>query len=104
MPTRRIAKQKKCGQKATQKINAVMQEYGEGGLKSGKSGKKVTDRKQAVAIAISEAREMGYKVPNQKNVKTKKNNKQERPAKGMTGAGAKKGATKGRTTKKKRKK
>jgi hypothetical protein len=44
-----------------------MDEYKEGTLKSGKSGKKVTNRKQAVAIGLSEARQSGAKVP--KNTK-----------------------------------
>jgi hypothetical protein len=40
-----------------------MEEFKEGSLKSGGSGKKVTNRKQAVAIALSEARESGAKIP-----------------------------------------
>lgn len=40
-----------------------MHEFKEVDLRSGKSNKKVTDRKQAVAIGISKAREKGYKVP-----------------------------------------
>ena len=57
--------------KAKKKIGAVMREMKEGTLKSG-SGKKVTSRKQAVAIALSEAREAGAKIPKKKGV-TKKN-------------------------------
>lgn len=53
----------KYGTKAQKKISKVMHEYGEGKLKSGRSGKKVTSRKQAVAIGISEARKEGDKVP-----------------------------------------
>ena len=53
----------KYGKKAQDKISNVMHEYGEGKLKSGKSGKKVKSRKQAVAIGISEARQKGAKVP-----------------------------------------
>jgi hypothetical protein len=45
------------------KVKKVMDEMKEGKLKSGRSGKKVTNRKQAVAIGLSEAREKGYKVP-----------------------------------------
>ena len=59
----------KYGPKAQKKISKVMHEFGEGKLKSGRSGKKVTNRKQAVAIAISEAREAGAKVPTQKKAK-----------------------------------
>ena len=51
------------GKKAQEKISDVMHEFGQGKLKSGRSNKKVTSRKQAVAIGISEAREKGYKVP-----------------------------------------
>jgi len=40
-----------------------MHEFGEGKLKSGNSNKKVTSRKQAIAIGISEARKSGAKVP-----------------------------------------
>jgi len=48
--------------KGQRKIHKVMKEYKEGELASG-SGKKVTSRKQAVAIALSEARESGAKIP-----------------------------------------
>jgi Family of unknown function (DUF6496) len=44
------------GKKAKAKIETVMSEFKEGALHSGKSGKPVTSRKQAVAIALSEAR------------------------------------------------
>jgi hypothetical protein len=47
------------------KVHKVMEEYKEGKLKSG-SGKKVKSRKQAVAIALSEARKSGAKVPKKK--------------------------------------
>lgn len=46
-----------------QKVKKVMDEMKEGKLKSGRSGKKVTSRKQAIAIGLSEARKKGYKVP-----------------------------------------
>lgn len=54
----------KYGPKAQAKIDKVMHEFGEGKLKSS-SGEKVTDSKQALAIAIDEARRAGYKVPKQ---------------------------------------
>lgn len=57
----------KYGPKAQEKIHDVMKEYEEGDLKSGRSGKKVTSRKQAVAIGISEARKSGAKVPKQRS-------------------------------------
>lgn len=53
--------------KAQDKISDVMHEFGQGKLKSGRSGQKVKSQKQAVAIGISEARERGYKVPNTKS-------------------------------------
>jgi len=54
---------KKYSKNAQKKIKKVMVEYKEGDLKSGKSEKKVTNRKQAIAIAISEAKKEGDKVP-----------------------------------------
>lgn len=58
---------KKYSTKASEKIGKVMHEFKEGELKSS-SGDKVTDKKQAIAIGISEAKEEGLKVPK----KTKK--------------------------------
>ncbi|MBB3056889.1 DUF6496 domain-containing protein [Mucilaginibacter gotjawali] len=52
--------------KAQEKVRENMHEMKEGKLKSGRSGKKVTDPKQAVAIGLSEARKEGAKVPKQK--------------------------------------
>ncbi|MDX2166629.1 MAG: DUF6496 domain-containing protein [Deltaproteobacteria bacterium] len=54
---------RRYGPKATAKIEKVMHEWKQGTLRSGGSGKKVTSRKQAVAIGISEARQAGAKVP-----------------------------------------
>ncbi len=45
------------------KVEKVMHEFKHGDLKSGRSGKKVTSRKQAIAIGLSEAREKGERVP-----------------------------------------
>jgi hypothetical protein len=53
----------KYGSKAQAKVEKAMHEMKHGELKSGKSGKKVTSRKQAIAIGLSEARERGAKVP-----------------------------------------
>lgn len=53
------------GSKAKSKVHKVMKEHKEGTLKSG-SGKKVKSRKQAVAIALNEARKSGAKVPKKK--------------------------------------
>ena len=57
----------KYGPKAQQKIHKVMDEFKKGELKSGQSDKKVTSRKQALAIGISEARKSGAKVPKDKS-------------------------------------
>jgi hypothetical protein len=51
------------GKTAQKKVGEVLKEFKEGTLKSGGSGKKVTSRKQAVAIGLSEARKRGAKVP-----------------------------------------
>ena len=53
----------KYGKKAEEKVHKALHEMEEGTLKSGKSDKKVTNRKQAIAIGISEARKEGDKVP-----------------------------------------
>ena len=57
--------------KARIKITEVMREFKEGTLKSGRNGEngKVTNRKQAIAIGISEAKEAGLKVPSKKVAK-----------------------------------
>jgi hypothetical protein len=54
------------------KVKKVMHEYKHGQLKSGGSGKKVTSRKQAVAIALSEARQSGAKIPRKKSAAPRK--------------------------------
>jgi len=53
----------KYGKKAQSKVKRAMHERKRGTLKSGRSGKKVTSRKQAIAIGLSEARKSGGKVP-----------------------------------------
>ena len=60
------------GNKASQKVEKAMHERKRGTLKSGKSGKKVTSRKQAIAIGLSEARRAGGKVPRKKTSSKKK--------------------------------
>lgn len=56
----------KYGPKAQEKVEKSIDEMKQGKLKSGGSGKKVTSRKQAVAIGLSEARKEGAKVPDRK--------------------------------------
>jgi hypothetical protein len=54
------------GKKAAQKVKRAMHERKRGTLKSGRSGKRVKSRKQAIAIGLSEARRAGAKVPRKK--------------------------------------
>jgi hypothetical protein len=58
---------KRYGDKAAEKVERAMHEMKRGELRSGRSGKKVTDPKQAVAIGLAEARREGGKVPPPKN-------------------------------------
>jgi hypothetical protein len=58
MPQKKTVTQKK--------VKKVMHEFKEGTLRSGKSDKKVTNRKQAIAIGLSEARQAGARVPKKK--------------------------------------
>ena len=60
------------GKKAQQKVKRAMHERKRGTLKSGRSGKKVTSRKQAIAIGLSEARRAGGKVPRKRTKRKKK--------------------------------
>ena len=57
---------RKYGKKASSKVERAMHERKRGTLRSGRSGKKVTSRKQAIAIGLSEARQAGAKVPKKK--------------------------------------
>lgn len=59
------------GKKSQQKVKRAMHERKEGTLRSGRSGKKVTSRKQAIAIGLSEARRAGGKVPRKSKSKSK---------------------------------
>ena len=59
------------GKKATAKVEAAMHERKHGTLRSGGSGKKVTSKKQAIAIGLSEARREGGKVPAAKKTAAK---------------------------------
>jgi len=60
----------KYGKKASNKVEKAMHERKEGTLKSGRSGKKVTSKKQAIAIGLSEARKAGGKVPKKSSSKS----------------------------------
>jgi len=65
----------KYGKKAATKVERAMHERKRGTLKSGRSGKRVTSRKQAIAIGLSEAREAGGKVPARGRSKKKSSSK-----------------------------
>lgn len=58
---------RKYGKKASKKVARAMRERKKGTLRSGRSRKKVTSRKQAIAIGLSEARAKGKKVPKRKS-------------------------------------
>jgi hypothetical protein len=85
------------GKKAGDKVEKAMHEMKRGELKSGRSGKKVTSRKQAIAIGLSEAREAGGKVPSKKS--SKKGSK--KGGKKSSKKGGKKRSSKKRTSRKK---
>ena len=58
---------RKYSKKASEEVKKAVRKQKKGTLKSGRSGKKVTSRKQAVAIGLSEARKKGAKVPKKKS-------------------------------------
>jgi hypothetical protein len=62
----------KYGKKAQSKVKRAMHERKHGTLRSGRSGKRVTSRKQAIAIGLSEARRAGGKVPRRRKSGRKK--------------------------------
>jgi hypothetical protein len=61
--TKKSTGKKKYGAKSQEKVERAMHERKHGTLRSGRSGKRVTSRKQAIAIGLSEARKEGAKVP-----------------------------------------
>ena len=60
------AKKRKYSKGAAKKVKRAMKKRKSGTLKSGRSGRKVKSRKQAIAICLSEARKRGAKVPKKK--------------------------------------
>jgi hypothetical protein len=88
MAAKKKASKRKYGAKAQQTVAKTMRARKKGTLKSGGSGRKVKSRKQAIAIALSEARRSGAKVPKKK--------------KGAKKKGAKKKAAKKRGTSKRK--
>ena len=69
---------RRYGKKASKKVARAMHERKRGTLRSGRSGKKVTSRKQAIAIALSEARKSGAKVPRRGKTSRKRASKKTR--------------------------
>ena len=59
----------KYGKKAAESVERAMQERKRGTLRSGRSGRRVTSREQAIAIGLSEARRSGAKVPSRKGAR-----------------------------------
>jgi hypothetical protein len=66
---------RKYSKGAQEQVRQEMRELKAGTAKSGRSGKKVTSRKQAIAIGLSEAREKGFKVPSKPKKKSKPKSK-----------------------------
>ena len=62
----------KYSKKAGEKVEKAMKEMKHGKLRSGRSGKKITNPKQAIAIGLSEAREEGAKVPYKRKTSQKR--------------------------------
>jgi hypothetical protein len=90
---------KKSSTKGRGKVRKVMHEYKEGELKSG-GRKKVKSRKQAVAIALSEARRSGANIPDKRSAAKKKAAKKSSAKKSATKKAAKKSTSKKSSTKK----
>lgn len=68
----RIFMARKYSKSAGSKVKKVMHEFKQGKLKSGRSGKKVKSRKQAIAIGLSEARKNGARVPKKRAASKKR--------------------------------
>jgi hypothetical protein len=94
----------KYSKKAGKKVERAMHEKKAGTLKSGRSGKKVTSRKQAIAIGLSEAREEGAKVPKKAAKKSAKKTASKKSAAKKTSSQEKKPQQKNQLRKKRRRK
>ncbi len=84
----------KYSKAAKKRVSAAVKRMEKGTLKSGKSGKTVKDRTQAIAIGLSEARKKGAKVPSKKTATKKAATKKSAPKKSASKAASKKAATK----------
>ena len=63
---------RKYGRAASKTVKSAMRRRKRGTLRSGRSGKKVTSRKQAIAIGLSEARKKGAKVPRKRSARRRR--------------------------------
>ena len=72
---------RRYSKKASRKVKRAMHERKRGTLRSGRSGRKVTSRKQAIAIGLSEARRSGAKVPQRRSTRKKKTGGRRRSSK-----------------------
>ena len=72
---------RRYSKKASQKVKRAMRERKRGTLRSGRSGRKVTSRKQAIAIGLSEARRAGAKVPKRRSSRKTKTGGRRRSSK-----------------------
>jgi len=91
----------KYGKKAQDKVEKAMHERKKGTLKSGSSGKKVTSRKQAIAIGLSEARRAGGKVPSKKSSSKKSSSKKSSSKKSSSKKSSSKKSSSKKSSKKK---
>jgi hypothetical protein len=66
---------RKYSKKASKKVARAMRERKRGKLRSGRSGRRVTSRKQAIAIGLSEARREGAKVPSKRGRRRRRKTK-----------------------------
>ena len=69
---------RRYSKKASQKVKRAMHERKRGTLRSGRSGRKVTSRKQAIAIGLSEARRAGAKVPQRRSSRKSKTSRKKK--------------------------
>jgi hypothetical protein len=88
--------------KSQKTVKSAMHRKKKGTLRSGRSGKKVTSRKQAIAIGLSEAREKGAKVPSPKKKSAKKSAKKKSAKKSTSRKRTAKKSTRKKTSRKKK--
>ena len=92
MARKKASSKKKYGSAASKSVEREMKAYKKGKLKSGRSGKTVKSRKQAIAIGLSEARAEGAKIPAKK--KSAKKSAKKSSAKKKKSSGRKKSSKK----------